>query len=67
MSGRFGVGKKSVEWYTPKWIFDELGTKFDLDPSYPEDTKANVKVGRAALGLEGESPGVTEFCFSMRR
>ena len=44
MSGRFGVGKKSVEWYTPKWIFDELGTKFDLDPSYPEDTKANTPV-----------------------
>lgn len=26
---------KSVEWYTPKWIFDELRTQFDLDPCAP--------------------------------
>jgi hypothetical protein len=28
---------KSVEWYTPAWIFDELGISFDLDPSSPHD------------------------------
>jgi len=27
----------------------------------------NVKVTRGALGLVGESPGVTVFCFIMRR
>lgn len=29
--------RKSVEWYTPKWIFDELGIQFDLDPASPHD------------------------------
>lgn len=31
MSGKIGTdprSHKSVEWYTPKWIFDELGMKF---------------------------------------
>jgi hypothetical protein len=27
---------KSVEWYTPKYIFDMLGIEFDLDPCHPE-------------------------------
>lgn len=26
----------SVDWYTPKWIFDDLGVEFDLDPCSPE-------------------------------
>lgn len=26
----------TVDWYTPKWIFDELRLKFDLDPCAPE-------------------------------
>jgi hypothetical protein len=29
------VDNKSVEWYTPKWIFDELGIEFDLDCCAP--------------------------------
>lgn len=29
------IDNKSVDWYTPKWIFDELGLKFDLDPCAP--------------------------------
>ena len=33
---------KSVEWYTPKWVFDELGTIFDLDPSSPHDYETFV-------------------------
>ncbi|MGP6420527.1 DNA N-6-adenine-methyltransferase [Pseudomonas putida] len=28
---------KSVEWYTPAWIFDRLGLQFDFDPSSPHD------------------------------
>lgn len=28
---------KSVEWYTPPWVFDRLGITFDLDPSSPHD------------------------------
>lgn len=28
---KMGIGK-SDEWYTPKFIFDELGVQFDLDP-----------------------------------
>lgn len=47
MSGMFGETRaiskhKSVEWYTPKWIFDELGIPFDLDPSSPHDMSTNV-------------------------
>jgi len=26
----------SVDWYTPRWIFDELNLDFDLDPAAPE-------------------------------
>jgi phage N-6-adenine-methyltransferase len=29
--------RKSVEWYTPPWIFEELAIEFDLDPSSPHD------------------------------
>ena len=28
---------KSVEWYTPPWVFQLLDIKFDLDPSSPHD------------------------------
>lgn len=30
------VDNKSVEWYTPKWIFDKLNLEFDLDPCAPD-------------------------------
>ena len=30
------INNKSVDWYTPKVIFDCLGLKFDLDPCSPE-------------------------------
>ena len=33
---------KSVEWYTPKWIFDELAIAFDLDPCSPHDMESEV-------------------------
>lgn len=48
MSGLFGEPNllrskhKSAEWYTPKWVFDELGTEFDLDPSSPHDMESMV-------------------------
>jgi len=28
---------QSVDWYTPKWIFDDLGIEFDLDPCHPKE------------------------------
>lgn len=31
------IGRKSVEWYTPPWIFERLGLVFDLDPCSPID------------------------------
>lgn len=42
MSGMFGETRellthKSVEWYTPSWIFAALGLNFDLDPASPHD------------------------------
>lgn len=47
MSGMFGASQpalthKSVEWYTPAWIFEALGLKFDLDPSSPHDVETPV-------------------------
>lgn len=33
---------KSVEWYTPAWVFHELGLKFDLDPASPHDMQTFV-------------------------
>ena len=35
-------GYKSVEWYTPAWIFEELAIAFDLDPSSPHDMESVV-------------------------
>jgi hypothetical protein len=26
----------SVDWFTPPWVFEELGLEFDLDPCSPE-------------------------------
>lgn len=48
MSGIIGTGqgRKSVEWYTPKWIFDCLGIEFDLDPSSPHDMQSMVPAKR---------------------
>lgn len=47
MSGMFGERReapkhKSVEWYTPKWIFDALAIQFDLDPASPWDFETHV-------------------------
>lgn len=47
MSGMFGhqqsgLRHKSVEWYTPAWIFAELGLTFDLDPASPHDMETAV-------------------------
>lgn len=33
---------ESVEWYTPKYIFDALGLTFDLDPCSPGAGKSHV-------------------------
>lgn len=30
-----GTGK-TVEWYTPAWVFEALGLTYDLDPCHPE-------------------------------
>lgn len=30
------VDNKSVDWYTPKWVFDALNLQFDLDPCAPQ-------------------------------
>jgi hypothetical protein len=29
-------GVEAVDWYTPPWIFDRMGLRFDLDPCQPE-------------------------------
>ena len=33
---------KSVEWYTPSWVFDELAIAFDVDPCSPHDMESAV-------------------------
>lgn len=43
MTGKFGsVANKSVEWYTPDWIFHKLAIDFDLDPASPVDFETPV-------------------------
>lgn len=47
MSGMFGEdvarpGHKSVEWYTPGWIFDAMAIDFDTDPASPHDMPSAV-------------------------
>jgi len=32
----------SDEWYTPKFVFDALGERFDLDVAHPHGVKTNV-------------------------
>lgn len=29
------ANNKSVDWYTPAWVFERLGLHFDLDPCQP--------------------------------
>jgi hypothetical protein len=29
------ANNKSVDWYTPAWVFEKLGLQFDLDPCSP--------------------------------
>lgn len=36
----------SVEWYTPKWLFDKLGVEFDLDPCAPMDKISHVPAAK---------------------
>jgi hypothetical protein len=47
MSGMFGEERqiakyKSVEWYTPAWVFEALAMEFDLDPCSPHDAETFV-------------------------
>jgi len=48
MSGKIGASNKnkSIEWYTPRWIFDELAIDFDLDPCSPYDMLTPVPARR---------------------
>ena len=56
MSGKIGSEKeKSVEWYTPKWIFDYLDISFDLDPASPSDHETFVP---AAIKYTKEEDGL---------
>jgi hypothetical protein len=32
----------TAEWYTPPYIFDALGCRFDLDPASPLDSRAHL-------------------------
>lgn len=43
---------KSIEWHTPKHIFDSLGLEFDLDPCAPLTNTVNV------LGVVGGVPWI---------
>jgi len=38
--------QKSVEWYTPAWVFEELAIDFDLDPSSPHDMDSIVPAAK---------------------
>lgn len=34
--GHESTVNKSVEWYTPPWLFEGMGLNFDLDPCHPQ-------------------------------
>lgn len=40
--GYWDMPGASDEWYTPKYIFEALGEKFDLDPAHPEERCTHV-------------------------
>ena len=58
MSGMIGsgVGGKamSVEWYTPKWVFDRLGVSFDLDPCSPVSLEKSSVPATAFYSVEDD-------------
>jgi phage N-6-adenine-methyltransferase len=35
MQGHHSQRARSVEWYTPEWVFQRLALDFDLDPCHP--------------------------------
>lgn len=43
---------KSVEWYTPPWVFDAMGLAFDLDPASPVDGSDCVPAGARYTRLD---------------
>ena len=44
----------SVDWYTPPWVFDRLGLRFDLDPCAPVGGVAWIPADRHySLGDNG--------------
>jgi phage N-6-adenine-methyltransferase len=36
------TNNETVEWYTPKWVFDAIGLEYDLDPCSPGAHKTVV-------------------------
>ena len=45
---------KSVEWYTPRYIFDALGVEFDLDPCSPGRDIAPWIPAKRSLTIEDD-------------
>lgn len=43
---------RSIEWYTPPWIFQALGLEFDLDPCHPAKRLPWVPARRTIDRLE---------------
>ena len=35
LTGHESQNNVSVDWYTPPWVFERLGLRFDLDPCQP--------------------------------
>lgn len=52
MTNYFGAPGASDEWYTPAYIFDAMGVRFDLDPANAAIGGANVPCAQS-FGTEG--------------
>lgn len=56
-----GVSNESDEWYTPSWMFESLGVRFDLDPcspgNPPSTVPADVHLTKIENGLTAEWHG----------
>lgn len=50
---------RTVEWYTPRWIFQAIGQVFDLDPCAPQGDYPGAEWCRTRLTLP-ERDGLTE-------
>ena len=64
MLDRAGISNENDEWYTPAWVFEALGTTFDLDPCSPGNPPSTVPAG---MHLTKDDNGLNYICATYER